>query len=621
MGRKLFLAITGAVVFTSRTAAAAALAAGADMELPRRDMPRGFRARHAITAIGLLMAFGAVPQIAEADLAPFATANATCNGFNTAVSFPPVSSAHGDVVYALSSTGASGEDDSDFVFGSDGGGFFPQFQPGDTVWSESQPVQAGTAPTLSSIECTGGTISVSLYDRPTPPFTLSGVSTGSGTVSDLPFQVLNAGQYVVDASLSQGAIDFNEDLSGFASGCFSDNSPCETIAGSGEYSLGALAAGSYDLPIDGLAGPAASWALAVRELPVQLSGLAFASPYLQPGTADSASFSISGTTQVAGRIDNSAGQDVDDLGSFTAFYAPGGPDPGQSGITWGGRGNGGATLPDGTYTLVLTSTDPNGNVSMTQTPVLVDGTPPSVAMTSPATISPSQSVSFAVADAGSGVASISVDIDGQDVADYGTYEDALPANGTVTISPDQTDEEAPWSLGEHSWAIVATDNAGNAANITGAFTVQNPSPTVHTPPVTQPTVRIPVVPTFDGAPYDGRGLARKPAQIVYTGDGTGVWAGARAGKRRYGPLRWTTWTATQAVATGYDWVDNCNPDCAGGRFTGYPIKLILSKPQYEHGHEVFTHAEITYTRKRPPHVRRQWSMVVTYGSGGFNWGS
>lgn len=596
--------------------------ARAAMELAGRDI-RGSRTLHAITAIGLLIAFGAAPHVAKADLAPFATANASCNGFNTEVSFPAVSSGHGDVVYTLSSTGATGEDDSDFVSGSDGGGFFPEFQPGDTVWGESQPVQAGTAPTLTNFECTGGNISVGLYDRPTPPFTMSGVSTGSGSVSDLPFKVLNAGQYVVDASLNQGAIDLNEDLSEFASGCFSDGSPCETIAGSGEYSLGALASGSYDLPVDGLAGPAASWSLTVRELPVQLSGLAFASPYVQPGTADTASFSVSGTTQVAGQIDNSAGQDVDDLGSFTASYSPGGPNPGQSGITWDGRGNGGATLPDGTYTLVLTSTDPNGNVAMTQTPVLLDGTPPSVTMTSPATISPSQSVSFAVTDAGSGVASISVAIDGQDVADYGTDGDALPGNGSITISPDQTYTQAPWSLGEHSWAIVATDNAGNTGNITGTFNAQNPSPVDTTPPVKTPTVRIPVVPTFDGAPYKGRGLARRPAQIVYTGDGTGFWAGPRAG-RRYGPLRWTKWTATQAVATGYDWVDNCDPDCVGGRFTGYPIKLILSRPQYEHEHEheVFTHAANTYIRKLPPQVRRrQWSSAVTYASGGFYWGS
>jgi hypothetical protein len=478
MGRKLLLAIAGTVVFTSGTAVAAAQAAGTATDLARRDRPRGSRARHAIMATCLLIAFGAAPHVAKADLAPFATANATCNGFNTAVSFPAVSSGHGDVVYALSSTGGSGEDNSDFVSGSNGGGFFPQFQPGDTVWGESQPVQAGTAPTLTNFECTGGTISVGLYDRPTPPFTMSGVSTGSGTVSDLSFKVLNAGQYVVDASRNQGAIDLNEDVSGFASGCFSDSSPCETIAGSGEYTLGALASGSYDLPVDGLAGPAASWALTVRELPVQLSGLAFASPYIQPATADTASFLISGTTRVAGQIDNGAGQAVDDLGSFTASYTPGGPNPGQSGITWDGRGNGGATLPDGTYTLVLTSTDPNGNTAMTQTPVLLDGTPPAVAMTSPATISPSQSVSFAVADAGSGVATISVAIDGQDVADYGTYDDSLPANGTLTISPDQTYAQSPWSLGAHYWAIVATDHAGNQANVSGSFFVgiSPPSP-------------------------------------------------------------------------------------------------------------------------------------------------
>jgi hypothetical protein len=57
--------------------------------------------RHAIVGIGVLLTFTVTPQIASAALTPFATANATCNGFNT-VTFPLVNSSHGDVVYFLS---------------------------------------------------------------------------------------------------------------------------------------------------------------------------------------------------------------------------------------------------------------------------------------------------------------------------------------------------------------------------------------------------------------------------------------------------------------------------------------------------------------------------------------
>ena len=48
------------------------------------------------------------------------------------MNFPVVNGAHGDVVYRLASTGATGEDTSNFDF-ADNGGFVATFAPGDTV--------------------------------------------------------------------------------------------------------------------------------------------------------------------------------------------------------------------------------------------------------------------------------------------------------------------------------------------------------------------------------------------------------------------------------------------------------------------------------------------------------
>jgi hypothetical protein len=102
----------------------------------------------------------------------------------------------------------------------------------------------------------------------------------------------------------------------------------------------------------------------------------------------------------------------------------------------------------------------------------VDGTPPAVAMTSGQQITPNQPVSFAVADSESGVYSISLSVDGQDVADYGGtdadegFGPPVPANGRFSYS-----SVGPWGYGTHDWRITAVGNVGNQANVSGTFFV------------------------------------------------------------------------------------------------------------------------------------------------------
>ena len=185
-----------------------------------------------------------------------------------------------------------------------------------------------------------------------------------------------------------------------------------------------------------------------------INGLSFGQAFMAPGTGLPASFSVTGDTTITATVTNSAGQIVRSLGTFPVTRN-------GSSIPWDGRGAGGASLPDGRYTLTLLSTDPSSDTTSAQTTITLDGTPPTAVMTSPRTIRLQQSVSFSVADAESGVASISVLIDGHG----GGY--SVPPNGEFSYP-------GPWNVGGHTWQIQATDNVGNPRTVSGRFVAANP---------------------------------------------------------------------------------------------------------------------------------------------------
>jgi hypothetical protein len=92
----------------------------------------------------------------------------------------------------------------------------------------------------------------------------------------------------------------------------------------------------------------------------------------------------------------------------------------------------------------------------------------------------------------------------------------------------------------------------------------------------------------------GRGplFAVRPAQIVYTGDGSGV-LGGFSGKGpypRFGRLRWSMWNNRQAMGSGAVWLDDCQPDCADGTFHPYAVKVHAFRPQAGH----FTRLTLRY---------------------------
>lgn len=110
----------------------------------------------------------------------------------------------------------------------------------------------------------------------------------------------------------------------------------------------------------------------------------------------------------------------------------------------------------------------------------------------------------------------------------------------------------------------------------------------------------------------GRGptFAVRPAQIIYTGDGSGVLGGFSGGgpNPRFGRLRWTIWNHRQAVGHGAVWLDDCEPNCAEGTFHPYAVGVRAFDP--EHGH--FTRLTLRYNYHGKAIVDRR--SVRRYGS-------
>jgi hypothetical protein len=74
-------------------------------------------------------------------------------------------------------------------------------------------------------------------------------------------------------------------------------------------------------------------------------------------------------------------------------------------------------------------------------------------------------------------------------------------------------------------------------------------------------------------------------------------------------LRWSRWTAKDALAVGVSHQNLCTPDCARGRFATYPIQIRLYRPLACRDGLQFTWLYYRYPRDKPPRINRTgtWS--------------
>ena len=91
----------------------------------------------------------------------------------------------------------------------------------------------------------------------------------------------------------------------------------------------------------------------------------------------------------------------------------------------------------------------------------------------------------------------------------------------------------------------------------------------------------------------------QPQQITDSGDGSGY----------VNDITWTRWGAARAVGTGTQEINDCNPNCAQGNFTGYPARITVTGLQpYGTGLEAYSTIVIrssdnsteTYTKDTVP---------------------
>lgn len=108
----------------------------------------------------------------------------------------------------------------------------------------------------------------------------------------------------------------------------------------------------------------------------------------------------------------------------------------------------------------------------------------------------------------------------------------------------------------------------------------------------------------------GPPFAVRPAQIIYTGDGSGI-LGGFSGKGplpHFGRLSWTLWNQHEALGHGAVWLDDCEPNCAQGTFHPYAAKVHAFGPQQGH----FTRLTLRYTFEGKETIDRR--VVIRHGS-------
>jgi hypothetical protein len=112
----------------------------------------------------------------------------------------------------------------------------------------------------------------------------------------------------------------------------------------------------------------------------------------------------------------------------------------------------------------------------------------------------------------------------------------------------------------------------------------------------------------------------RPAIIGLSGDGSSFLGGlnghgkhtARNWPRWAGHIVWSSWTRTQAVGSGVNWLDNCKPACSTGKEIPHPAKVQAFDPQ--NGHFTRLRTAIKYEGRWRMHT---WTL--SHSRNGWYW--
>jgi hypothetical protein len=107
--------------------------------------------------------------------------------------------------------------------------------------------------------------------------------------------------------------------------------------------------------------------------------------------------------------------------------------------------------------------------------------------------------------------------------------------------------------------------------------------------------------------HDGyEGYKVRPAKILVSGDGSGVLGGAGFGDPPdYGTIRWEKFRRSGARGSGLMFINDCDPDCAGGMMHG--SKAAIRAWRVRKGH--YTRLSARYEQNGETTTTR-WKLVV-----------
>jgi FlgD Ig-like domain len=443
----------------------------------------------------------------------FATASGTCTPANGASGFttPAIAGTHPDPLVRLTAQAGPGM----LVVYDDLIEHQQSFGGADTLWMPYQGTLGNGDVAQGRIECdfASGDVAytVDFLDVPTTPTQFAGAITPPSGLNGFEFLAPAAAHYVAELTLSQGVVVLNN--SPYGDGDFS-----QTFASSGQFDLGVLNRGGHGLSLRPLDGPQARWVLSIHALPVVLSNLTFDRQYERPTQITTASYALDGDVTLTATILNSSQQPVRTLAASAAIPQ------GDHSLTWDGLDGSGSPVADGSYALAVSYTDAAGNSGGARASIVVDGTPPTASMVSPARLPRTHGLVVQVADSLSGVKSASLSVDGTRVRVLGSGQTQfiyIPSGG--------------WRPGTHSFSVSATDNAGNVKRSGGSVTVP----------------QVVYAPDCVGKPRF------KPRSIILTCADAGLLVGK---------INWTRWTRQVATGVGVVHWNDCKPDCARGHF-------------------------------------------------------
>jgi hypothetical protein len=107
--------------------------------------------------------------------------------------------------------------------------------------------------------------------------------------------------------------------------------------------------------------------------------------------------------------------------------------------------------------------------------------------------------------------------------------------------------------------------------------------------------------------YDGAGEFKvRPATVLVSGDGSG-WLGGRGFGEPpdYGTIHWTRFRRSGARGDGRMFINDCEPDCAGGTFSSW--KAVIRARRVRKGH--YTRLSARYVRDGDT-ITARWKLVI-----------